>query len=285
MEFVTPRSIVVGIDGSKAALRAAYWAVDEAVKRDVPLRLLYAIDADHARETTPVDMARKLATAESALRRAHAAIEAMSRPVKIESEIAHEPPVKSLSRASASAAMVCVGAVGLHHFRAGRMGSTTAVLTASAHCPVAIVRDRDDHSRHLADGIVVEVDGAPDNGLVLGAAMEEALLRDAPIQAVICRQTVADDDGAADGDGDRRALADLDRRLSRWKRQYPQLRVRSLTVRGTLTEYLAYRQRSVQLVIVGSHDREHLGELLGPVGNAVLHDADCSLLIVNRQHL
>ena len=66
MEFVTPRSIVVGIDGSKAALRAAYWAVDEAVKRDVPLRLLYAIDADHARETTPVDMARKLATAESA---------------------------------------------------------------------------------------------------------------------------------------------------------------------------------------------------------------------------
>ena len=48
MEFVTPRSIVVGIDGSKAATRAAYWAVDEAVRRDVPLRLLYAIE-----RTTP----------------------------------------------------------------------------------------------------------------------------------------------------------------------------------------------------------------------------------------
>jgi nucleotide-binding universal stress UspA family protein len=263
-DFVTPRSIVVGIDGSKAAIRAAHWAVDEAVKRDVPLRLLYAMGQ--------ADMARERAAAESALRRAQSAIEATGRPVKIESEIAHQVPVNSLIRASASAAMLCVGDVGLHHFRAGRMGSTTAALAASTHCPVAIIRDRDDHCRPSAHDIVVEIDGAPDNGLVLGAAMEEALLRDAALQAVICRHI----DGG---------VADLDRRLARWKRQYPQLRVESVVARGTLMEYLACRQRSVQLVVVGSHDRHHLGEVVGPAGNAVLHDADCSLLIVNRQHL
>ena len=35
-ELTTPQPIVVGIDGSKAAIRAALWAVDEAVSRDAP---------------------------------------------------------------------------------------------------------------------------------------------------------------------------------------------------------------------------------------------------------
>ncbi|CDO89032.1 hypothetical protein AWC29_21565 [Mycobacterium triplex] len=271
MEFVTPRSIVVGVDGSKAALRAAHWAVDEAIKGDVPLRLLYAIE----NETGAAGTADRRAIAEAALRRVAATIEALNRPVKLETEIAHDSPVKALIRASAAAAMVCVGAVGLQHFRAGRTGSTTTAVAISAHCPVAIVRDRDVHDRQPEHDIVVEIDRAPDNGLVLGAAMEEALLRDAGLQAVICRN----------GDDDRRALADLDRRLVRWKRQYPQLRVESVAVHGTLMEYLASRRRSVQLLIVGSHDRRHVAELVGPVGNTVLRGADCSLLIVNRQHL
>lgn len=38
------RAVVVGIDGSRAATHAALWAVDEAVNRDIPLRLVYVID-------------------------------------------------------------------------------------------------------------------------------------------------------------------------------------------------------------------------------------------------
>jgi nucleotide-binding universal stress UspA family protein len=56
-------------------------------------------------------------------------------------------------------------------------------------------------------------------------------------------------------------------------------------VLGSLLEYLAYNRRSVRLVIVGAHNRQLLGELVGPAGSAILQDADCSLLIVNRQHL
>ncbi|OBA60557.1 hypothetical protein A5647_14170 [Mycobacterium sp. 1100029.7] len=265
--FVLPQCIVVGVDGSKAALRAALWAVDEAAKRDVPLRLIYAMGQDDTPEA-----------AEFALRCATSTVAATHRSVKIETDTAREPPVQALIRASASAAMVCVGALGMRHFRAGRMGSTTAAVAVSAHCPVAIIRDRDGRPRRPAREIVVEVDDAPDNGLLLGAAMEEALLRGAPVQAVICGRTAA-------ADLDRRALAELDRRLTRWRRQYPVIQVQSLTVPGTLLDYLSDRQRPVQLVIVGSHDRAHLSELVGPAGNAVLHDADCSLLIVNRRHL
>ena len=132
--------------------------------------------------------------------------------------------------------------------------------------------------------IVVEVDKSPENGVLLGVAMEEARLRNATVEAILCRRIMSDDTAAV-REGDRRALADLDRRLSRWKRRYPHLRVESLAVHGTLMEYLAHNRRSVGLAMVGAHNRPHVRELVGPVGSAILQDADCSLLIVNRQHL
>ncbi|WP_176704312.1 universal stress protein, partial [Mycobacterium malmoense] len=101
-DSVITQSIVAGVDGSKAAIRAALWAVDEAVTRGVPLRLLHATD--------PADGE---AAAELAVRHAVTAIRATGKPVRVETEIAPGPAVGSLIRSSASAAMVCVGAVGL----------------------------------------------------------------------------------------------------------------------------------------------------------------------------
>ncbi len=273
-EPATPGSVFVGIDGSKTAIRAALWAVDEAASRDVPLRLVYAVEEGEA---------HKLGAAENALRQALTAVEAGGQPVKIETEIAHGPPVSSLIRASASAAMVCVGAVGLRHFQPGQVGSTAAALAISGRCPVAIIRTRDEHHRQ-PDEIVVHVDGSPDNGLLLGAAMEEAQLRNAAIRAITCRQTVSHDD-ETDWDYDRQACADLNRRLARWRRRYPQVEVESMATRGSLLDYLARNRRSVRLVIVSAHNLQQLGELLGPSGTAMLQDADCSLLIVNHPHL
>jgi nucleotide-binding universal stress UspA family protein len=38
------RPVVVGVDGSKAAVRAAVWAADEAVDTDSTLLLLHVVD-------------------------------------------------------------------------------------------------------------------------------------------------------------------------------------------------------------------------------------------------
>lgn len=280
----TSQPIVVGIDGSNTAIRAALWAVDEAVSRDVPLRLLYAIEQSDARQVEREAMARKLATAETAVHRAVRAIEAAGQPVKIETEIAQGPPIESLIAASASAAMVCVGAVGLLHFRPNRVGSTAAALAISARCPVAIIREPHNRPRQPVQRIIVEVDKPADTGVLLGAAVEEATLRNATVEAIICRRIMSVY-MAAEDERVGQALADLDRRLARWKHRYPHLAMESVAVHSTFLEYLAYNCRSVQLVIVGNHDREHLKELIGPVGSAILQDADCALLIVNRQHL
>ena len=286
-ESTTPSSIVVGIDGSKAAVHAALWAVDEAVSRDIPLRLLYAIEPDDTQQTRPDTAAHKLAIAENAVRYAFTAVEATGKPVKLEVEITQERSITSLIRASASAAMVCIGAVGAHHFRPGRVGSTAAALAVSAHCPVAIIRGQGDRAARHAHWIVVDAEGSADNGALLGIAIEEARLCNSPLRAITCRQTwVRDigDEGAA-GDGDRRILANLDRRLAHWTRRYPNIRVESAAVHGSLLDYLAEKGRSVQLVVVSARDQEHLEQLVGPIGNAVLHNADCSLLVVDHQHL
>lgn len=280
-EPATPGSIFVGIDGSKTAVRAALWAADEAASRDVPLRLLYAIEEGDVREAD--GLAHKLSAAHDALCQAVAVVQAAGKPVKIETEIADGPAIRSLIRASASAAMVCVGAVGLRHFRPGRAGSTATALAISGRCPVAIIRSRDGHPRH-PDEIVVEMDGSPDNGVLLGAAMAEAQLRKAAIRAITCRQTASHDE-EKERNCDRQAGADLDRRLDRWRRRYPHVEVESMALPGGLVDYLARNHRSVRLVVVSAHNRQHLGELLGPSSNAILQEADCSLLIVNHPHL
>jgi nucleotide-binding universal stress UspA family protein len=166
-ELLTPPAIVVGIDGSKAAIAAALWAIDEAVSRDIPLRLVYALNQLGVKDLRPDDAARKLASAEIAVRHAFVAVESAGRPVKIEVEITQESAISALVRASRSAAMVCVGAVGFNHFQKDRLGSTAATVAAEVHCPVAIIRHRDGPAPTRAGSIVVVTDESPDNGVVL----------------------------------------------------------------------------------------------------------------------
>ena len=109
-DFDSPPSVIVGIDGSSAAVGAALWGIDEAVSRDIPLRLIYAIDPREAIHRDADSFAHRLATAEIAVRCAFMAVEASPEPVKIDIEIVHADPVATLVRASRSAAMLCVGA-------------------------------------------------------------------------------------------------------------------------------------------------------------------------------
>jgi nucleotide-binding universal stress UspA family protein len=137
--------VAVGIDGSRAAIGAVLWAVDEAVSRDVPLRLVYAIDPTDNADAAARDEAHVLSTAELAVRYAFTAVESTEKPVKIEVEILQVRP--TLLDASRSAAMICVGSQGPRHATQGRIGSTAAALAGSAHCSVAIIRGYDPNRR------------------------------------------------------------------------------------------------------------------------------------------
>jgi nucleotide-binding universal stress UspA family protein len=279
-------SVVVGIDGSRSALGAALWAVDEAVNRDIPLRLIYAIEPAHTASTDPADAARDLAKAEVAVRYAFMAVESKDKPVKIEVEILQDRPTRALIEASRWAAMVCVGSMGLKHSARGRVGSTAAALASSAHCPVAIVRGNDP-LRAEQQWVVAELDESPASEGVLRRALEEARLRGAPLRVLTTWQSRFTDihDGHAIADGNRLARAQLDRRLAQWTKRYPDLDVRAVTVHDSTLNFLTKNARSIQLLVVGRERVHGIRALVSPPGYAALHNADCSVLICEPQNI
>jgi nucleotide-binding universal stress UspA family protein len=282
----SPPSVVVGIDGSRPALDAALWAVDEAVSRDIPLRLVYAIDPGKADEADSRDAAHKLATAEIAVRYAFTAVESADKPVKIEVEILQDRPIRALLDASRSAAMLCVGSIGLKSSTQGRIGSTAAALAASAHCPVAVVRGHDPQSASQR-WVVAEVDEYPASNGALLRGLKEARLRGAPLHVLTTWQSRFTDvhDGHAVADGNRLAKAQLDRRLAQWTKSYPEVDVRAVAVHGNTLNYIAKNASLIQLVVVGHERGGGIMELVGPPADAALHDTACSVLICEPRNV
>ena len=269
-------SIVVGIDGSRTAVRAALWAIDEATSRDIPLHLVAAANSPAER-----------AEAQVAVRSAAAVVKAIGRPVDLDTHVLDGEPTPILLELSGTAAMVCVGAVGRRHFDRSRVGSTTGALVAAAHCPIAVVRDGARSDSEPGGWVVVELDETPDSAAVLQFGVAEARLRNAPLRVLGAWQSRYTDvhDAHAVADGNRLVRSQLDRRLSQWRHLYPDLDTKPVAIHGSALNYLSKHAGEIQLVVVGAPNSTGLGELLGPMGLTTLNDTDCTILVVDRQRL
>jgi nucleotide-binding universal stress UspA family protein len=137
----TRPEVIVGIDGSQAAIHAAEWAADEALERGVPLLMLSLIKATHPSKE---NYHRDVAHAETSLQAARVAVEAMGEPVKIESQILREPQGAVLVSESDDAEMICVGSVGIGRYFRALLGSTATEVAEKALCPVAVIRSQPD---------------------------------------------------------------------------------------------------------------------------------------------
>jgi len=263
-----PPAVVVGVDGSRAAERAARWAAEEAASRDLPLHLLAACDGPEASSR-----------ADSAIRLASAAVVAAGRPVTLTSAVVTGEPAEVLQAASRTAAMICLGAVGLNHFD-HPVGSTVNALAASAHCPLLVVRGS--ARRERPGWVVAELDETSESAAVLQAAVEEARLRNAPLRVLGTWQPGPTGESPT-GEGDRQVRAHLDRRIEEWRRRYPDLDVEPVAVHGSGLEYLATNGALIDIVVIGARNVIAVNELLGPAGLSALPDT--AVLILDRQRL
>lgn len=267
-ETLTAPSIVVGIDGSRNASRAAVWAITEAVGHDLPLHLVAVSEA-----TDPGPARTALAEAADVVAAAGCDVTVATAIVTAD---AFGGPALALLGAARAAAMICVGGTGLRQFDIDRVGyegrpDMARVLVASAHCPVAVVRGPD----RPGGWVVVEVDGTPDSAAVLQYGVEEARLRQAPLRVLGTWQS----DGTAVEDAERMVRAQLDRRLEQWRHRYPDLDVVPVAVPGSGLGYLTEHAGATQLVVVGSGNTGSVDELLGP------RHPDCSVLAIDPQRL
>jgi nucleotide-binding universal stress UspA family protein len=261
--------IVVGVDGSQAAINAVVWAIDEAVNRDVPLRIVQVlpIERDSAADAFSIEAQY----AESSLRAVTAAVKATKKPVNIETDILWGPVDSALVNESQSAAMICVGSVGIGPVAREFLGSTAATLAEKAHCPVAIIRTPHDKPVSGTDWIVVAVNDDPDNDAVIEYALNEAQLRQAPILAV----------GVPDNDFGETPSDQVDGRLEKWKQRYPGQHIYPVSTRAGLAGFLAEnKDESVQLAVIGRVDAYDVAQIVGPHSHPILRHGECSVLVV-----
>lgn len=289
-EALPTQSVVVGIDGSASAEHAAVWAADEAVSRDIPLRLVYAVDPANVDRG---ESARELADARLALRRAVATVELAGKPAKIETEIVQARPIVALLKASRSAAITCVGSASLEHHARNPICSIDSALIAAARGQVAVVYKRA-YSTASERGLILAVVEGPQissatlDSAVFESALQEAVLRDGPLRVLTVwpprRADTCDFAGAAFDNW--AAQAQIDSVLSRWRCSHPELDLQSAETHGSLPNYLEYLARNAiptQLVVVDPRQPNVTGSLFATSGRAVLDATGCSVLSCGRE--
>jgi nucleotide-binding universal stress UspA family protein len=136
-------TIVVGVDGSEASVRALRWAVEEARLRGARVRAVHAWSYPHV--STYHEAARALRApvaeeAEASLERALREGAGEAEGVEIEQLVVEGPAAAVLVEASSDASLLVVGSRGLGGFSGLLLGSVSHQAASHASCAVVIVR-------------------------------------------------------------------------------------------------------------------------------------------------
>lgn len=278
--------VVVGIDGSVAADEALRWAAVDAVHHDAPLHIVYAIGApadfgpgvdirrfDHGEYLTAC-----AATLTAARRFATAAAEPVA-DLDIETFLVETSPIPALRDRSKDARLLVVGNRGSGAFRRGLLGSVSTAMARHAECPVAVIPEPEQYSPQRVLGpVVVGVDGSACSAQALAIAFDEAAHRNVPVRAVLTWSEFNPYIPRPEMQVEAEAL--LSESLAGYADTYPDLEVQQVVSEDRAARRLLVEGEHAQLIVVGSHGRGGFaGMTLGSVSQAVLHAADCPLII------
>lgn len=287
--------IVAGVDGSVSALNAALWAADEAAHGCAPLRLVSALTVSALAlsgglgapqsffAALEADGHKALSDAENAVRHAHPDLE-------VTTELRSTDAVPSLIEESKTARLLVLGSRGMGGFARALVGSTAVSLVARGHCPVAVIRGRNNDDAPPSHGsVVVGVDGSPVSEPAIAMAFEEASTRDAELVAVHTWIDLASDSAYAHAiryitgweDHEAAAHAVLAERLAGWQEKYPEVVVRRVVAQDRPVRCLLAHAEDAQLLVVGSRGRGGFtGMLDGSTSQALMYHTPCPLLVV-----
>ncbi|MEU2685267.1 universal stress protein [Streptomyces hygroscopicus] len=284
--------LVVGVDGSHHSLQAVDWAVAEAARYGVPLRLVHASLWERYEGIAPAggperpwEQVRAEEIAASAAERAH-----RYRPdVKISAEVLPEDPAAALLRAGLDASGLVTGSRGRGELAGLLLGSVGLAVAARASCPVTVVRGGEPNRRGAFGRIVLGVRGAAGPSAATRFAFREAAARGSVLEAVRawrCPAGEMTDDLLMNGDPVRahwaRAERTLDNALRTPRRDHPEVTVHGETAEGTARKALLHAAATADLLVLGAR-RGHghtVGLQLGRIAHAALHHAPCPVVVV-----
>lgn len=267
------KPVMVGIDGSKTARRAALWAIDEAIARDVPLCLVHVVGRGGGGGNAAA------AHAEHVLHMAWKAVTDTGKSVELETEILEGDPAQALIDASARSVLMCLGHKGTHDRPSGGRGATAAAVLCGARSPVAMVRrcaDHTDPSYHR--WIVVVLDESQESHSVFHAAYGEAQLRKSPL--LVLAEWPTPDCASCDDPARECTRARLQRYIDETGADPADVRVCVLAMPSDLLTMMRQSASIDQLLVIGADRADLVDQLTAARGRKVLRKSWCSLLVV-----
>ncbi|WP_067834487.1 universal stress protein [Nocardia lijiangensis] len=276
--------VVVGVDGSEQSLTAVRWAAEYAAHHRSPVQLIHALGvptdfgpgmagpifdieswrrAGHNLLTTAIDTARTAA--------------APIAPIEVFPVLADAAPVPVLRDRAADARLLVVGTHGHGAFGRILIGSVSTALVRHANGPVAVIPETE---RDIWQGqVVVGVDGSPCSAQAVAMAFEEASQRGTELIAVHTWSEFYRYQSRAEMQTEAEAL--LAESLAGYGDKYPDVPITRIVTEDRPARRLLQAADGAQLIVLGSHGRGGFpGMTLGSVPNAVLHRAECPVIVV-----
>jgi nucleotide-binding universal stress UspA family protein len=286
----TASPVVVGVDGSFVAIRAARWAASIAESFAAPLLIVHAKPilghnlSDAIADLRAAEMVVQRESAEAILASAEHAVRGHFRDLAIATTQVDGPADKVLVDLSRSARLIVLGSDEVSLGTAILVGSTTTSMAAHSTCPV--VAWRGDGTAVTRQPIVVGVDHDNDGQVAVTAAFELAHRLGLGVIAVHTwskRRPAGDvtlpfmiDWNRLEND-ERQHLSD---RLAQWISVYPDVEVTQVVDPDKPSRALLRCAKDAQLIVVGSRGRGLLaGVLLGSTGLNLLHHCAIPVMI------
>ncbi|MXM64689.1 universal stress protein [Streptomyces sp. HUCO-GS316] len=293
------RPVVVGLDGSRESLAAADWAAREALRRDLPLRLVHAWQGLSSDASELPELEAPRYWARRILRGAMDHLNERYPQLYLSADQIAQPAAEALVAAGAEAELLVLGSRAFSGFGGFMAGSVALATVAHVTRPVVLVRaDHTAENEHMpnAEGrpsvrgpyreVVVGVDPAHPCEELLSFAFESATLRSRSLSVVhTWHLAYGHVPGTADTQAEVTSRADAQHALATmlqpWREKYPAVKLRELVENGRAAHRLLHHAQDACLLVVGRKVRPaKLGAHTGPVAHAAMHHVRCPVAIV-----
>ncbi|MHC0429810.1 universal stress protein [Streptomyces sp. O3] len=285
--------LVVGVDGSDASLSAADWAAAEAVRLDLPLRILYASAWEwYEGPVVPAwgvgSRPAGQALSERITTKAVERVRARAPGLTATAEVRPEGAVDALLEEGRSAEAVVVGSRGHGELAGLLLGSVSLAVAARSHCPVIVVRGDQQALEARHERVLLGIGDHDVDSSAVDFAFREAAARDCELDVVRAwRGPVPEPPyspmlfSSSIGHEEGRAAELLEKAVETAAHAHPGVRLRRTTAEGPARKVLVERSAAADLLIVGARRRHALvGMELGRVAHRVLHHAACPVAVV-----
>ncbi|MEV5609047.1 universal stress protein [Streptomyces sp. NPDC052225] len=285
------RPITAGVDGSPESAAAAAWAAREAVRRDLPLRLVHVGEPAPEALALAADESARTQWANDLLAETEQEIADRHPGLAVTTDVLDDGAARTLTAVAADAELLALGSRGHGPIVGFLLGSVGQQVIAATERPVVLVRSGDEATAEAAgrDVVVGQEGDAEDSAAALEFAFRTAAARGATVRAVrawslppVFAYSPASLELLDEAGGlepyEKKALAAA---LAPLRERFPDVPVTEHVEIGSAGQVLLSVAPQAQLLVVGRRARRTaVGARIGSVAHAVLHHAPCPVAVI-----